>query len=365
MSVSHTPLSTPSRKRDHVELCVQDDVQFKTKSAGFERVELQHNALPELDYHEIDTSTMLFGKPLALPLMISSMTGGYTEAESINRDLAIACAEHGLAMGVGSQRQALEDATHHASFRIVREYAPKNFITANIGAPEIAQRSVRENLHRIIDLISADALTIHLNPLQELLQVGGSTSFGGVLTGIEECAQYLGIPVIVKEVGAGISRAVAEKLVDVGVQAIDVAGAGGTSWAGVEIMRADMLKAGKAHLAELWDWGIPTVDCLQALAPLKFTTQEDDEEFLFHAHQACFTLIASGGITSGFDIAKSLVLGADITASARPLIKVLTQNGAPALHTMLQEWRDQLTACMFLTGARNISAMQNVSYILR
>ncbi len=352
------PLSTPSRKRDHVELCVHDDVQFTTKTAGFERVELLHNALPELDYNDIDTTTLLFGKPLAMPLMISSMTGGYAEAESINRSLAIACAEYGIALGVGSQRQALEDSTHHASFRVAREYHPHGFITANIGAPEIAQRSARESLHRIIDLIEADALTIHLNPLQELLQVGGNTSFSGVLTGIEECVQYLQIPIIVKEVGAGISRTVAEKLLDIGVQAIDVAGAGGTSWAGVELRRSAMLHEEKAHLHALWNWGIPTIECLQALAPLKPSPLDDDEGNMR------FTLIASGGITSGFDMAKSLALGADLTASARPFMKQLVDHGQDGLHTMLRQWREQLTACMFLTGSGNISTMQNVSYIL-
>jgi isopentenyl-diphosphate Delta-isomerase len=360
-----TVLTTPSRKRDHVALCVNDDVRFRAKTTGFERVQLEHNALPECNFSEIDTRTLFFGIPLAMPLMISSMTGGYGEAERINRELAELCEQNGLAMGVGSQRQALEDDTHHASFRVVRASAPHSFITANIGAPEIAKRSTRESLHRIVDLISANALTIHLNPLQELLQIGGNPDFVGVLTGIEECVQYLQIPIIVKEVGSGISRSVAERLIDVGVQGIDVAGAGGTSWAGVELLRAQLLSGGKSHLEPLWDWGIPTVECLRALAPLKYSADDDAMIDGVYAQPPRYTLIGSGGITSGFDIAKAIALGADLTASARPLIKTLLDAGQKEADTMIRHWHEQLRVCMFLTGARNISSLQNVSYILQ
>jgi isopentenyl-diphosphate Delta-isomerase len=327
-----------TRKQGHVELCVQRDVSFHSRRTGFSDLHFKHNALPELDFAEVDTATSWLGKPLSAPLIISSMTGGYPDAEQINHDLARGAQQYGLAMGVGSARQALQNAEQHRSFSIVRRVAPSIPIFTNIGGHEVARMHAEDKigeLRRIIDLIEADAIAIHLNPLQELMQPEGSTDFRGVLSGIEEVVRSLGVPVIVKEVGAGISAEVAKKLLDVGVSVIDVAGAGGTSWAGVEILRHDETE--QASLEPFWDWGIPTVQAVLDVASLHY------------GHD--FTLIASGGITTGVDIAKSIALGANLAAMARPLIKSLIDGGPKALHKHIESTLFQLRGAMFLTGS--------------
>ncbi len=339
--------TTPSRKKDHVDLCVDADVTHRAKSPGFERVEFLHNALPEIDLDEVSTATTFLGKPASLPLMISSMTGGYDEAERINRELAEVCEELSIPMGVGSQRQALESTAYHESFRIVRKAAPSIAITANIGAAEAAQQDVRDNIHLLIDLVEANALTVHLNPLQELLQPEGTTSFRGVLHGIEQLAASLPIPVIVKEVGAGISASVAQRLLNAGAAVIDVAGAGGTSWAGVELLR----NSERAAFDALWDWGIPTVDCLTSIAPLR--------------RDYTFTLVASGGIRSGLDIAKAIGLGADMCAAARVLLQALLHENQDALRARIALWQRQLRAAMFLTGSATIAQLQQAEMAIQ
>lgn len=340
MPITDPTLSIESRKQGHVELCVQQDVSFRSRRTGFADLHFRHNALPEIDLAEVDTSTSFLGKRLSAPLIISSMTGGYADAEQINRDLAETAQQYGLAMGVGSARQALESSEQHASFSVVRKTAPSIPIFTNIGGHEVARLKADGqigDLRLIIDLVEADSIAIHLNPLQELMQPEGSTNFRGVLEGIEEVVKTLGVPVIVKEVGAGISSSVAKMLLDVGVTVIDVAGAGGTSWAGVEILRHE--ERDRASLEPFWDWGIPTVQALLDVATLK------DREF---------TLISSGGVTNGVDIAKSIALGADLAAMARPLIKSLMDGGPTALHTQIEAIIFQLRGAMFLTGSRTL-----------
>lgn len=323
-----------------MELCIQQDVSFRRRRTGFAELHFRHNALPELDLKEIDTSASFLGKPLAAPLIISSMTGGYPDAEQINRDLAAAAQQFGLAMGIGSARQALQSSEHLASFSVVRKAAPRISIFTNIGGHEVARlhgKGELSELRKIIDLVEADAIAVHLNPLQELMQPEGSTDFRGVLEGIAAVVRSLGLPVIVKEVGAGISAEVAKRLLDVGVAVIDVAGAGGTSWAGVEILRHHSNE--RPALDPFWDWGIPTVQSLLEIATLR------DREF---------TLISSGGITNGLDVAKSIALGADLAAMARPLIKSLVEGGPQALHTQIESVVFQLRGAMFLTGSRTL-----------
>ncbi len=259
--------TTSSRKRDHVELAVKKDVAFRGKTAGFEEWEFIHNALPEIDFSGIDTATEFLGKKLSFPLMISCMTGGYAEAETINRQLAEVCEEFHLAMGVGSQRQAMESSAYHSSFSIARKAAPSIPLIGNIGAPEVAALKDHSPIVKLADMIRADAFAVHLNPLQEFLQPEGNTNFRGVLNGIEKLVKQLPIPVIVKEIGAGISKEVAERLVNVGVRYIDIAGAGGTSWAGVEILRRK--KTEHADWDPFWDWGIRTTDALRDVVLLK------------------------------------------------------------------------------------------------
>lgn len=333
---------TVSRKRDHVKLCVEQSVQFRGKTTGFERFDFVHQALPERNFDEIVTSGMFLGKPFLIPLMISCMTGGYPESERINRELAEVCASLQIHMGVGSMRQALESVDLHHTFRAARIAAPSIALVANIGAAEVAQPSLWDSISRLAEIIHADAMTVHLNPLQEALQPEGTPRFRGVLHGIEHFVSHLGIPVIVKEVGAGISGKTALQLLDVGVRYIDVAGAGGTSWAGVEILRT----ANQHHTSYFWDWGIPTADCLQMLKPLK--------------EHHTFSLIASGGISSGIDIAKSFALGADLAGVARTALQILFDEGQQALANRLTQWQHQLKMVMFLTGASNLQELQAV-----
>jgi isopentenyl-diphosphate delta-isomerase len=353
------PSPTASRKKDHVDLCVNEHVTFRQKTSGFERISFVHNALPEMDFEEVKTEMTFLEKRVAMPLMVSCMTGGYAEAERINRELAEVCAEANIPMGVGSQRQALETTQFHDSFSIVRKVAPNIPITANIGGAEVAKSEVRTNLHRLVEMIEADALTVHLNPLQELMQPEGSPRFKGVLAGIEDLCKTLGVPVIVKEVGAGLSSGVAIALMSAGVRIIDVAGAGGTSWAGVEIMRSKATAHQVQNQIEdrykeiFWDWGLTTLECLQML----------EEVRKFHkGFRKEVTVIASGGITSGLDVAKAISLGADVAAAARPFLQMLMDEGQTALAGMVRGWHYQLRATMFLTGVQSLGQLRQVRY---
>jgi isopentenyl-diphosphate Delta-isomerase len=354
------PPRISSRKQEHVELTIGRDVSFQSKTSGFEHWEFQHNALPELNFSEVDPSTKFLGKKLSLPFLISSMTGGYADAVRINRQLAEVCAEKRLAMGVGSQRQALQDKKFHRSFSVVREVAPDIPIFGNIGAAEVAKLTDVSPILKLAELIRADGFAVHLNPLQEFLQPEGNPEFRGVLKGIEMLVKELPIPVIVKEIGAGISLPVAKKLIDVGVKIIDVAGAGGTSWAGVEILRRAKGKKNSPHAAgkteqsgnSFWDWGIPTVDSLRQVSSLK--TQ----------HPA-LCLIASGGISSGLDVAKSIAFGADLAGAARLMLKELESSGKTALLAKISAWELELRGAMFLTGSRTIADLQAQQLVLK
>lgn len=335
---------TTSRKQSHVELVVSRQVSHRTVSAGFDNLRLIHNALPEISLNSIDTSTEFLGKHLDVPILISSMTGGYEDAERINGAFSVLSAKYGTAMAVGSQRQALENKRFHHSFKIARKENPAGLIFSNIGAAEVAGLSREKKIGKIkmlIDLIEADALIIHLNPLQELLQPEGTTDFRGVLKGIEQCVRTLGVPIIAKEVGAGISNTIAKRLLEAGVLVIDVAGAGGTSWAGVEILRQK--KKDRRRLEPFWDWGIPTVDALLQVRELRETMT--------------FGMIASGGIRNGVDIAKSIALGADLAGIAKPLITAFMNEGEKELHRKMEDSIIQLRYTMFLTGSQNLASL--------
>ena len=346
---------TSSRKQQHVEITLSRDVSFRGKSTGFERFDFLHNALPELNLSDVDPSTTFLGKRVGLPLIVSSMTGGYRDAERINRGLAEVCAERRLAMGVGSQRQAIEDKTHHRSYSIVRHVAKDIPVFGNIGAAEVAKLKSSAPVKRLAELVKADAFAVHLNPLQEFLQPEGNPGFSGVLLGIEMLVRDLGIPIIVKEIGAGISASVARRLIDAGVAIIDVAGAGGTSWAGVEILRRNSSrnrKQGRDFASSFWDWGISTVDALRQVSALK-------------QQHASLKVIASGGIASGIDIAKSIALGADLAGAARPMLKALEKGGRRGLLRELDTWSMELRGAMFLTGSRRVEDLARQVLIIR
>jgi isopentenyl-diphosphate delta-isomerase len=319
---------TTSRKKQHVDITLTKDVRFRGKTTGLERLEFVHNALPELNLDEIDTGTRFLGKELSLPLMVSCMTGGYAGALAINRDLAAVCESARIALGVGSQRQALEESQYHRTFSVVRESAPTIPIVGNIGAAEVARMKDPSAALRLADLIGADAFAVHLNPLQEFLQPEGNPAFRGVLAGIAMLVRSLPIPLIVKEIGAGLSTDVIRRLLDAGVRIIDVAGAGGTSWA----------------------WGIPTAKALSDAATLRS-----------EGHQ--MTLIASGGIVSGLDVARCIALGGDMAASARPLLDALQRGGKKGLRALIEEWSNEVRGAMFLTGSARIADLRSAKLV--
>jgi isopentenyl-diphosphate delta-isomerase len=331
---------TSSRKKDHVDLCVNEQVSFREKRNGLGQWDFAHNALPELNSEDIDPSVDFLGSRLSFPLLITGMTGGYAEAEKINGLLAEAAEDLRLAIGAGSMRQALENDIHHESYRILRRNAPTIPILANIGAVEVAAMDDATPAQYLVDLIEADALVVHTNPLQEFLQPEGEARFRGVLDGLGMLVRSLDVPVILKEVGAGISREAAMRAHEAGVQWIDIAGAGGTSWAGVEILRRE---DGCEVSPAFWDWGLSTAD---ALEELRVNRPRD------------MHIIASGGITDGVMIAKALALGAELAGAARPLLTALMNEGVDALRQRLCGWKRDLVGVMFLTGAPDIAQLR-------
>lgn len=329
-----------NRKVEHLRINLEETVQFFEVSTGLEKYRFAHQALPELDLGAIDTALTLFGKQLRAPLLVSSMTGGASEAERINRNLAAAAQETGIAMGLGSQRAAIADPSLARTYR-VRDVAPDILLFANLGAIQLNYGFGIAECQRAIEMIDADALILHLNPIQEAVQDHGNTNWNGLLAKIETVCRTLEIPVIVKEVGFGISENTARQLVNAGVRAIDVAGAGGTSWAAVEAKRAPNAELQK--LAEMfWDWGIPTAESLvqvRRVAPN-------------------LPIFASGGIRNGIEIAKCIALGASLVGLASPLLKlanISTENTIEGIYALVK----QLRVAMFGIGAQNLDALRD------
>jgi len=345
------------RKHSHVEICLHGDVAFEGNTTGFERFQFEHNALPEIAFRDVELSTTFLGRHIGAPLMISSMTGGYSEAATLNRRLAEAAEHFNIPLGVGSMRQALENHSHRESFAVVRKYAPTVQIFANIGAPEIATRLTESNINTMLELLEADGLIVHLNAAQELFQPEGNTDFRHVLEQLTLLTSTIPVPVIVKEVGCGISASAACQLIEAGVKVIDVAGAGGSSWQKVEEIRytrqyGQENRFSLPALDELLNWGIPTTKCLLDIQALKRERPD------FRAIE----IIASGGIQSGTDIAKSLALGAQLAASARHILKALHEG---ALEETLASWLNDLRAVMFLTGATTIAELRHKPLITK
>jgi isopentenyl-diphosphate Delta-isomerase len=336
------------RKREGIEIPLNNDVQAKTTSTYLEYVKLIHNALPELDYDEIDISTTFLKRKFSAPIIIDSMTGGAPEAAKINGRLGELAEKYGFAMGLGSQRAGLESKELAETYSIARKNAPSAFLIANIGGAQLAKGLTIDNIKKIIDMIQADALIIHLNPLQELIQPEGEPKYKGVFSKISEISGALDVPVIVKEVGAGISKEVAVKLEVAGVSAINVAGAGGTSWAGVEKLRAEASNNDlKIHLGEIfWDWGIPTAT---SLIEVKKTVK--------------VPIIASGGLRNGMEMAKCIVLGASMCAMAYPFLLKAAES-KEQLFNFADTVIAELKSTMFLIGAMNLSVLKSSRYIL-
>jgi isopentenyl-diphosphate Delta-isomerase len=336
------------RKKEGIDIPLKRNVQAKNTSTYLEYVRLVHNALPEIDYDDIDTSTVFLRKRFSAPLIIDSMTGGTDEATVINGRLGELAERYGLGMGLGSQRAGLKSEELAATYSIARKNAPNAFLIANIGAAQLSKGFTIDEAKRIVKMIGANALVVHLNPLQELVQPEGEPRYRGVLAHISELAMTLDIPLIVKEVGAGISKEVAIKLEMANVSAINIAGAGGTSWAGVEKLRAESFKDDlKNHLGEMfWDWGIPTA---VSLIEVRRTVR--------------MPLIASGGLRNGLEVAKCMALGANMTAMAYPFLQAAAQS-RESLFEFADTILAELKSAMFLVGAKNISALASSRYIL-
>lgn len=326
------------RKEDHLRINLEQDVR-SALTTGLERYHFTHEALPELSLEQIQAGQNLFGKQLAAPILISSMTGGTEFAGEINQHLARAAQEGGIAMGVGSQRAALEHPEQIPSFSITRKVAPDILLFANLGAVQLNYGYGGDQCQRAIDMIAADALILHLNPLQEAVQGGGDTNFDGLAKKIEEVCKKIKVPVIAKEVGWGISKRTARILADCGVAAIDVAGAGGTSWSQVEMYRAP--DAFTRQLAATFvGWGIPTAE---AILNVKEAAPD-------------MTIFASGGLKDGLDIAKCVALGATLGGMAGPFLKAAAVSTEKVVE-VIQLTKKQIEVTMFACGAERLSEL--------
>jgi len=354
------------RKQKQLDVCLKGDVEM-TASNGFEKYSFVHNALPEIDFAEIDTSTKFLGKKLSAPILISSMVGGTSSAARINRNLAVAAQRLGVAMGVGSQRIALEAKSEKQkaksynlklktekimkSFQ-VRDPAPDILLFANFGAIQLNYGFGVKEVKRAVETIKADGLILHLNPLQEVLQNNGQTNFKGLFDKITHVVNFVQTPIIIKEVGCGMSYETAKKLYNAGIRIIDTAGAGGTSWAEIEVQNSK-LKA-KSYSAKFKalrnpfkNWGIVTAESLIQCKKVKG-----------------MKAIASGGIRNGIEIAKAIALGADLVGIGLPLLKP-AQEGEKEVERVLKQLIFELKTTMFCVGARNIKELRKTKIVTR
>ncbi len=341
---SDTP-TTERRKAEHLRITLDEDVASGLTN-GFERYRFVHQALPECDLDTIDTHQTFLGKRLRLPLLVSSMTGGTDEATAINQRLAAAAQAAGIALGVGSQRSAVEQPALAATFH-VRDAAPDILLFANIGAVQLNRGYGVDHCRRAVEMIGADALILHLNALQEALQPEGDHQWHGLLGRIEAVCRSVGAPVVVKEVGWGIAPNIARQLADAGIAAIDVAGAGGTSWSQVEMHRArnPMTARVAAHFA---DWGIPTAECIAAVS----------------ASLPTMPLIASGGLRNGVEVAKAIALGAHLCGLALPFLKAAVIS-TEAVSEAIEELATTLRVAMFATGTTDLAMLHGTPRLIR
>ncbi|RAL23786.1 type 2 isopentenyl-diphosphate Delta-isomerase [Lujinxingia litoralis] len=332
-------MSTPTisdRKRDHLELCADQDVEARAKTNLLDAVELFHSSLPEVDVDAIDLSVEFLGRQLQAPLLITGMTGGAPEAERINRELALVAQEMGLAFGVGSQRAMARDRALLSTYQ-VRDVAPDICLLGNIGAVQVAAMSTDE-VEDLVGSIGADALCVHLNPGQELIQPEGDRDFRGCIDAIARLVEELSVPVIAKETGCGLSPGTLNTLQKIGVGTVDTSGAGGTTWIGVEAMRAP---ADQQTLGELfWDWGVPTA------ASIVYARRRD------------LQVIGSGGLRTGYDAARAIALGADIAGMALPWLRACYHEGAEGARAFGAHCTSALRTTMALTGSATLDELR-------
>ncbi|MGC9332555.1 MAG: type 2 isopentenyl-diphosphate Delta-isomerase [Anaerolineae bacterium] len=327
------------RKSEHLRINLEEDVRFPRLSTGLEQYRFTHNALPEISLDDVDLSTTFLGHRLQVPLLISSMTGGTADAQRINAHLAEGAQATGVAIGLGSLRAAVEESHLADTFR-VRHLAPDVLLLANLGAIQLNTGLGIDACRRVVELVEADGLILHLNPLQEALQFEGDTDWRGLLARIEGVCRALEVPVIVKEVGWGISAGVARRLAAAGVSAIDVAGSGGTSWSQVEMYRARTERQ-RRLCAAFANWGIPTDEALVEV----------------RAALPGMPVIASGGLRGGMDLAKALALGADLGGMAGPFLKA-ADTSAQAVVDLVSEVADVLQTVMFSLGITGVEALK-------
>jgi isopentenyl-diphosphate delta-isomerase len=339
---------TRKRKADHIRIALSRNVQAKKTTTGFEDIFFVHKALPEIDKQEIDLTINLFHHKLAAPIMVGAITGGTTKAAKINATIAEAIEELGLGMGVGSQRAAIEDKTLENSFAVTRKKAPTAFLIANIGGVQLINGYGIEEVKKAIEMIDADAIAIHLNSLQETAQPEGQTNFKGILKKISEIARELDLPVFAKETGAGIGANEARKLEAAGIKGIDISGAGGTSWAAVEYYRAKGHENSfQRRLGDVfWDWGIPTAASVVEVSQTVKTS-----------------VIASGGIRDGVEVAKSLALGASLASLSQPVLPAAVE-GVEETKTVLSLLIEELKNAMFLVGAGSIENLKKAPLVV-
>ncbi len=333
-----------TRKTDHIKICATRPVD-SGRTNGLEDVVLVHRSLPEIDMADVDTSCTFMGHRLSIPFVIEAITGGTSQAERINQRLAVAAEKLHVAMGVGSQRIAIENPALERSFRIVRETAPNAFLVANIGAPQLAARYGSDQAKKAVEMISANALAVHLNTVQETIQPEGELLAKGVIEKIGEIARHVDVPVIVKETGAGISGEEAVRLKAAGVSAIDVAGVGGTDWARVEGYR-NSERAKKSRMELFYGWGISTA---ASIVEVKQATD--------------LTTIASGGIRDGVQIAKVVALGASAAGVARPLLSAALSSST-SVEQVIRTMHEEMRRVMFLTGSARVVDLQQAPLVI-
>ncbi|AKT39000.1 type 2 isopentenyl-diphosphate Delta-isomerase [Chondromyces crocatus] len=331
------------RKADHIELCATGDVGFRSKTTLLEEVGLVHDALPEMSLDAVDTSTLILGKRLRAPILIAAMTGGTERAQAINRELAQIAEERGYGFGLGSQRAMLNGATV-ATYE-VRDVAPSTLVLGNIGVVQAKTLST-EAVAELVAQVGADALCVHLNPAMELVQPGGDRDFSGALETLERLAAELSVPVVAKETGCGIGPRTAARLVKAGVRHVDVSGAGGTSWVAVETARA--AGSGRALGEALRDWGVPTAASVAIVRA---------------ARPRFRTIIATGGLSTGLDVARALALGADAGGIARAALQELVAGGREAVIRLLEQVENELRAVMLLVGARDLGMLRKTKIV--
>ncbi len=329
-----------NRKRDHIEISVREDIE--AGSTLFEDVQLLHMALPEIDLEGIDMGVRLFGKSLRYPIIIEAMTGGTKQAMGINAALSKVADDLQIGIGVGSQRAAIEKPSLEKTYRVVLENAPTTLRIANLGAVQLNYNYGLEEFQRAVDMIEADALALHLNPLQEAIQPEGETNFSTLLPKIRGISKNLSVPLIAKEVGCGISKRAAQALISAGIRHIDVGGYGGTSWNRIERYR---VRDERFETSEIFDdWGIPTAVSLLSIRALPCQK------------------IASGGIRTGVEAAKAIAMGADAVGIALPLLRAFLDRGEAGVRDYLHQFIDELKLAMFLSGSKDIASLKKAEY---